>query len=200
MEGARWRWSGRLSASISPPIAILRWPRILPRWSKTWRGRARTSLHAVAAARSATSSVRPGSDNVQGEAQQKLDILANDIFLRANEKQGHLAGMVSEEMEVPFAIPAPYPKGRYLLVFDPLDGSSNIDVNVRSGASFQYCGLRRQKSTPIGRLSTAGKSTSLCRLCDLWPIDHAGHYLRGPAFTASRLNLDSASSYLPIQK
>ena len=74
--------------------------------------------------------------NSQGEKQQKLDVLANDVFLRANEWGGHLAGMVSEEMDAPFVIPARFPKGRYLLVFDPLDGSSNIDVNVSVGSIF----------------------------------------------------------------
>jgi fructose-1,6-bisphosphatase I/sedoheptulose-1,7-bisphosphatase len=77
-----------------------------------------------------------GTANVQGEAQQKLDVLANDIFIRANEWGGRLAGMVSEEMEAPLVIPPQYPKGRYLLVFDPLDGSSNIDVNVAVGSIF----------------------------------------------------------------
>lgn len=74
--------------------------------------------------------------NVQGETQKKLDLLANELFLRNNEWSGLLAGMVSEEIELPRAIPARYPKGKYLLVFDPLDGSSNIDVNVSVGSIF----------------------------------------------------------------
>jgi fructose-1,6-bisphosphatase I / sedoheptulose-1,7-bisphosphatase len=74
--------------------------------------------------------------NVQGEQQQKLDVLANDIFLRANEWGGQVAGMASEELEAPYRIPGEYPKGKYLLVFDPLDGSSNIDVNVSVGSIF----------------------------------------------------------------
>ena len=74
--------------------------------------------------------------NIQGETQKKLDVVANDLFLRSNEWGGHLAGMVSEEMEAPYVIPAQYPKGRYLLVFDPLDGSSNIDVDVSVGSIF----------------------------------------------------------------
>lgn len=74
--------------------------------------------------------------NVQGEQQQKLDVLANNIFLRANEGAGQLAGMVSEELDDPYVIPGEYPKGKYLLVFDPLDGSSNIDVNVSVGSIF----------------------------------------------------------------
>lgn len=76
------------------------------------------------------------SVNVQGETQQKLDVLSNDLFLRMNEWGGHLAGMASEEMEVPYVIPQHLPRGKYLLVFDPLDGSSNIDVNVSVGSIF----------------------------------------------------------------
>jgi fructose-1,6-bisphosphatase I / sedoheptulose-1,7-bisphosphatase len=76
------------------------------------------------------------SINVQGETQKKLDVISNDLFIRMNEWGGHLAGMASEEMEDPYAIPASYPKGKYLLVFDPLDGSSNIDVNVSVGSIF----------------------------------------------------------------
>jgi fructose-1,6-bisphosphatase I/sedoheptulose-1,7-bisphosphatase len=77
-----------------------------------------------------------GTTNVQGEAQQKLDVVANDIFLRTNEWGGHLAGMASEELELPYRIPDEHPRGRYLLLFDPLDGSSNIDVNVSVGSIF----------------------------------------------------------------
>jgi fructose-1,6-bisphosphatase I/sedoheptulose-1,7-bisphosphatase len=79
---------------------------------------------------------RAGARNVQGEEQEKLDVVANDIFLRTNEWGGTLAGMVSEEMDAPYLVPAPYPRGRYLLAFDPLDGSSNIDVNVSVGSIF----------------------------------------------------------------
>ena len=74
--------------------------------------------------------------NVQGETQQKLDIIANDIMLRSCEWGGQLAGMVSEELPEPYVIPDGYPRGRYLLAFDPLDGSSNIDVNVSVGSVF----------------------------------------------------------------
>lgn len=74
--------------------------------------------------------------NVQGEVQMKLDVIANDIFLRTSEYGGHLAGMVSEELEEPYPIPAEYPLGKYLLAFDPLDGSSNIDINAPVGSIF----------------------------------------------------------------
>ena len=77
-----------------------------------------------------------GGVNVQGEVQKPLDVLSNDIFIRMNEWSGHLAGMASEEMDDPRQIPSSYPRGKYLLVFDPLDGSSNIDVNVSVGSIF----------------------------------------------------------------
>jgi fructose-1,6-bisphosphatase I/sedoheptulose-1,7-bisphosphatase len=74
--------------------------------------------------------------NVQGEVQKALDIVSNEIFLRTTEWSGQLAGMGSEEMEQPYQIPSQYQRGKYLLVFDPLDGSSNIDVNVAVGSIF----------------------------------------------------------------
>ena len=77
-----------------------------------------------------------GQTNVQGEEQQQLDVLSNAIFLRATEWGGHLAGMVSEELEAPYQLPVEYPRGKYLLLFDPLDGSSNIEVNVAVGSIF----------------------------------------------------------------
>jgi fructose-1,6-bisphosphatase I len=76
------------------------------------------------------------TENVQGEVQKKLDVISNEILLEANEWGGHLAAMASEEMEDIHPIPNRYPKGEYLLVFDPLDGSSNIDVNVSIGTIF----------------------------------------------------------------
>ncbi|MBA2374466.1 MAG: class 1 fructose-bisphosphatase [Chloroflexi bacterium] len=79
---------------------------------------------------------KAGSTNVQGEEQAKLDILANDIFIRTHERGGTLAAMVSEELAEVHPIPPDYPRGRYLLAFDPLDGSSNIDVNVSVGSIF----------------------------------------------------------------
>jgi fructose-1,6-bisphosphatase I len=82
-----------------------------------------------------------GTDNVQGESQQKLDVIANDELLQANEWGGHLAAMASEEMERPYAIPHRYPVGEFLLLFDPLDGSSNIDVNVSIGTIFSVLRL-----------------------------------------------------------
>ncbi len=91
---------------------------------------------AVARGALATAHSAPGATNVQGEEQKALDVVANDIMLSCCEWGGYLAGMVSEEMEAPYPIPPQYPRGRYLLVFDPLDGSSNLDVNVTVGTIF----------------------------------------------------------------
>jgi fructose-1,6-bisphosphatase I/sedoheptulose-1,7-bisphosphatase len=77
-----------------------------------------------------------GSKNVQGEKQQKLDVLAHEVMIRSCEWGGLLAGMVSEELEEPYAVPEEFVRGRYLLMFDPLDGSSNTDVNVSVGTIF----------------------------------------------------------------
>jgi fructose-1,6-bisphosphatase I len=82
-----------------------------------------------------------GTDNVQGESQKKLDVIANETLLEANEWGGNLAAMASEEMDHSYTIPNRYPKGEFLLLFDPLDGSSNIDVNVSIGTIFSVLRL-----------------------------------------------------------
>ncbi|MFL5380641.1 MAG: class 1 fructose-bisphosphatase [Myxococcales bacterium] len=82
-----------------------------------------------------------GTENGQGERQKNLDVLANEILIAACEWGGHLAGMVSEEMDAPHSIPLCHPRGEHLLVFDPLDGSSNLDVNITVGTIFSV--LRR---------------------------------------------------------
>ena len=76
------------------------------------------------------------SENVQGEVQKKLDIITNDIMVNGLNWTGHLAGMASEEVDDIIEIPENYPKGKYLALFDPLDGSSNIDVNLAVGTIF----------------------------------------------------------------
>jgi fructose-1,6-bisphosphatase I len=82
-----------------------------------------------------------GTDNIQGESQKKLDVIANEVLLEANLWGGALAGMASEEMDQHFDIPGEYPQGKFLLLFDPLDGSSNIDVNVSIGTIFSVLPL-----------------------------------------------------------
>ena len=93
---------------------------------------------SVAVAKGALGGVlgNAGTDNIQGEAQKKLDVISNEILLEANAWGGHLAACASEEMDDPQPIPDAYPKGHHLLLFDPLDGSSNIDVNVSVGTIF----------------------------------------------------------------
>jgi fructose-1,6-bisphosphatase len=86
-----------------------------------------------------------GTDNAQGERQKKLDVLANEILLGHCEWGGHLCGMASEELDQVYRIPAQYPRGKYLLVFDPLDGSSNIDINISVGTIFSI--LRAPEGT-----------------------------------------------------
>ena len=87
-----------------------------------------------------------GSENVQGEVQRKLDVISNEVLIEANEWGGHLAAMASEEMDSIHVVPNRYPQGEYLLLFDPLDGSSNIDVNVSIGTIFSV--LRKVGHSP----------------------------------------------------
>jgi fructose-1,6-bisphosphatase I len=118
------------------------------------------------------------TENIQGEVQKKLDVISNEILLEANEWGGHLAAMASEEMESIHPIPNRYPMGEYMLLFDPLDGSSNIDVNVSIGTIFSVLkapeGMgRRPKPTSCSRAPAGGR-----RLRRVRPADHAGAHHR----------------------
>jgi fructose-1,6-bisphosphatase I/sedoheptulose-1,7-bisphosphatase len=108
---------------------------------------------------------------VQGEVQQKLDILANEYFLRATEWGGQVAGMVSGELADPHLIPTQYPKGKYLLAFDPLDGSSNIDVNVSVGSIFSVLRAPNPGADPDVRDFLQPGSRQVC----------AGYAIYGPS-------------------
>ena len=77
-----------------------------------------------------------GSENVQGETQKKLDVIANDIMCQACAESGYVSGIASEEMDHALQVPEQYAVGPYLVLFDPLDGSSNIDINVSIGTIF----------------------------------------------------------------
>ncbi len=87
---------------------------------------------------------KAGDINVQGEEVMKLDRLADETIFRLNDHTGRLAIMGSEEHEDPLPIPSHYPTGKYVLLYDPLDGSSNIDYNVAVGTIFA---IYRRKST-----------------------------------------------------
>ncbi len=111
------------------------------------------------------------SENVQGEVQKKLDVLSNDIFLGNCEHGGHLMAMASEEMDDIYPIPEDYPKGKYLLLFDPLDGSSNIDVNVSVGTIFS---ILRAPDGKIGISADDFMQPGTRQIC-------AGYALYGPS-------------------
>ena len=86
--------------------------------------------------------------NVQGEDQKPLDLLANDIVISCCEWGGQLAGIVSEELDKPYRIPDAYPRGNYLLLMDPLDGSSNIDINMTVGTIFSILKAPKRSGHP----------------------------------------------------
>jgi fructose-1,6-bisphosphatase I len=89
------------------------------------------------------------SENIQGEVQKALDVITNDIFLEANQHSGFIAGMASEEMSDPYVVPEQNRKnGRYLLLFDPLDGSSNVNVNISVGTIFSILRCPEGVTTP----------------------------------------------------
>ncbi|HTG53867.1 MAG TPA: class 1 fructose-bisphosphatase, partial [Gemmatimonadaceae bacterium] len=92
-----------------------------------------------------------GTDNVQGEHQQKLDVIANEIVVKAMDHGGRLCAMASEEEADLIPIPDGFKLGKYLLMFDPLDGSSNIDVNVPVGTIFSVV-KKHSRNGPRGEL------------------------------------------------
>lgn len=121
-----------------------------------------------------------GQENVQGEIVQKLDEYANDVIFRAMDHGGHLCAMASEENEGLLKIPAEYPKGKYVLLFDPLDGSSNIDANVSIGTIFS---IHR-------RVTDSGDGTEADALQQGYKQVAAGYTIYGPStmlvYTAGR--------------
>jgi fructose-1,6-bisphosphatase I len=112
-----------------------------------------------------------GSENVQGETQKKLDIITNEVFIKSTEWGGHLAAMASEEMDDVYPIPSKFPKGKYLLVFDPLDGSSNIDVNISVGTIFSILRAPKGVENPTAADFLQPGTAQVC----------AGYALYGPA-------------------
>lgn len=89
-----------------------------------------------------------GSENVQGEVQKALDVITNDIFIESNQRSGYIAGMASEEMDNVIEVAEKHRQnGQYLLLFDPLDGSSNVNVNISVGTIFSI--LKSPNAQPI---------------------------------------------------
>ena len=94
-----------------------------------------------------------GETNVQGEEQKKLDVISNDLFLEHVQRSGLVAGLVSEELEAPFIPPGASMSqdkgsGRYLVLFDPLDGSSNVDANITVGTIFSIMDFPQSQAEP----------------------------------------------------
>lgn len=112
-----------------------------------------------------------GVENVQGETQKKLDVISNDIMIAATERGGYLGAMASEEMDEIYPIPGQYPKGKYLLLFDPLDGSSNIDVNISVGTIFSILRCPAGVTNPTAKDFMQPGTQQVC----------AGYALYGPS-------------------
>ena len=106
------------------------------------------------------------TENIQGEIQKQLDIITNEIMIDALKSTGHLSGMVSEEVDSPISIPKQFRKGKYLALFDPLDGSSNIDVNITVGTIFSI--LKVQEGTNTNPDSFLQKGIKLVKLIFLY--------------------------------
>lgn len=103
-----------------------------------------------------------GSENIQGETQKQLDVITNEIMIRSNEWAGHLAAMASEEMDDIYPIPAKFPRGKYLLVFDPLDGSSNVDVNISVGTIFSILRCPGEGDSPSAKAFLQPGTKQVC--------------------------------------
>lgn len=130
------------------------------------------------------------SVNMHGEEQKKLDLITNDIFLQQCEGDGLLAGMVSEEMDSVYAIPGGHARGEYLLSFDPLDGSSNIDINGLVGSIFSVLrnpGGSRQQADAAAFLRPGHEQVA------------AGYAIYGPA-TMLVLSLGSGTHGFTLER
>ena len=112
-----------------------------------------------------------GETNVQGESVKKMDIYANDVFISVFKQSGLVCRLASEEMEKPYYIPENCPIGRYTLLYDPIDGSSNVDINLNVGSIFS---LRQQEGNDVD-----GEATDLLTNGDRQI--GAGYILYGPS-------------------
>ncbi|MEQ8540549.1 MAG: class 1 fructose-bisphosphatase [Coleofasciculus sp. D1-CHI-01] len=112
-----------------------------------------------------------GNVNVQGESVKKMDAYANDVFISVFKQSGLVCRLASEEMEKPYYIPENCPIGRYSLIYDPIDGSSNVDINLNIGSIFA---IRRQQGEDMD-----GEATDL--LQDGHQQIAAGYVIYGPS-------------------
>ena len=119
-----------------------------------------------------------GETNVQGESVKKMDVYANEVFISVFKQSGLVCRLASEEMEKPYYIPENCPIGRYTLLYDPIDGSSNVDINLNVGSIFS---LRQQEGEDID-----GEAQDL--LQDGHKQIAAGYVLYGPSTVLSLLD------------
>ncbi len=112
-----------------------------------------------------------GETNVQGESVKKMDVYANDVFISVFKQSGLVCRLASEEMEKPYYIPENCPIGRYTLLYDPIDGSSNVDINLNVGSIFS---LRQQQGEDL-----EGEAKDLLQSVDQQIA--AGYVLYGPS-------------------
>jgi fructose-1,6-bisphosphatase I len=113
-----------------------------------------------------------GETNVQGESVKKMDVFANEVFISVFKQSGVVCRLASEEMEQPYYIPENCPIGRYTLLYDPIDGSSNVDININVGSIFA---IRQQQGDDLDGtaqdLLQAGRGHQIA----------AGYILYGPS-------------------
>ncbi len=114
-----------------------------------------------------------GEINVQGESVKKMDVYANEVFISVFKQSGLVCRLASEEMDKPYYIPENCPIGRYTLLYDPIDGSSNVDINLNVGSIFS---IRQQEGEDI---DVDGQAQDL--LQDGYKQIAAGYILYGPA-------------------
>ena len=112
-----------------------------------------------------------GESNVQGESVKKMDIYANDVFISVFKQSGLVCRLASEEMEKPYYIPENCPIGRYTLLYDPIDGSSNVDINLNVGSIFA---IRQQEGDDLDGTAQDLLQTGRKQVA-------AGYILYGPA-------------------
>lgn len=112
-----------------------------------------------------------GRTNVQGESVKKMDIYANDVFISVFKQSGLVCRLASEEMDEPYYIPENCPLGRYTLLYDPIDGSSNVDINLNVGSIFA---IRQQQGSDLDQTASDLLSSGRDQIA-------AGYILYGPS-------------------
>ncbi len=112
-----------------------------------------------------------GESNIQGESVKKMDVYANEVFISVFKQSGLVCRLASEEMEKPYYIPENCPIGRYTLLYDPIDGSSNVDINLNVGSIFS---IRQQQGDDL-----EGEATDLFQ--NGYQQIAAGYILYGPS-------------------